>query len=129
MQTKPTITHRWILAAIMFLLLASFNIQAQESADALHAGVGRIDITPKEPVTLSGYGSRKDLSKGVHDPLSARVVAFESNGKRLVLVSTDLLGFYGGTAEQYKHPFLITEIDFDKRIPEVPLQKDATPSA
>ena len=106
MQTKPTITHRWILAAIMFLLLGSFNIQAQESADALHAGVARIDITPKDPVTLSGYGSRKDLSKGVHDPLSARVVAFESNGKRLVLVSTDLLGFYGGTAEQFRKTIL-----------------------
>ncbi len=106
MQTKPTITHRWILAAIMFLLLASFNIEAQESADVLHAGVARIDITPKEPVTLSGYGSRKDLSKGVHDPLSARVVAFENNGKRLVLVSTDLLGFYGGTAEQFRKTIL-----------------------
>jgi len=106
MEKKLTITRRRTSAAIMFLLLASFSIQAQESADVLRAGVARIDITPKEPVTLSGYGSRKDLSKGVHDPLSARVVAFENNGKRLVLVSTDLLGFYGGTAEQFRKTIL-----------------------
>jgi len=31
--------------------------------------------------------------------LSARVVAFKQNGKRLVLVSTDLIGFRGETAE------------------------------
>lgn len=44
---------------------------------------------------MSGYSSRKELSAGVHDRLYARVVAFESAGKRLVLVSTDLIGFYG----------------------------------
>lgn len=90
----------------MFLLLASFNIRAQQVADVLRAGVARTDITPKEPVTLSGYASRKDLSKGVHDPLSARVVAFESNGKRLVLVSTDVIGFYDGTAEDFRETIL-----------------------
>jgi hypothetical protein len=48
---------------------------------------------------MAGYASRTELSQGVHDPLSARVVAFENNGKRLVLVSTDLIGFYDGTAD------------------------------
>ncbi len=90
----------------MFFLLASFGIRAQESAEVLRAGVARIDITPDEPVTLSGYASRKDLSTGVHDPLSARVAAFESSGKRLVLVSTDLIGFYDGTAEDFRKAIL-----------------------
>ena len=90
----------------MLLFLASFSIRAEESADVLRAGVARIDITPKEPVTLCGYGGRDGLSKGVHDPLSARAAAFESNGKRLVLVSTDLIGFYGGTAEDFRKAIL-----------------------
>jgi hypothetical protein len=34
---------------------------------------------------MSGYASRKGLSEGVHDPLSARVVAFESGRDRLYL--------------------------------------------
>lgn len=47
---------------------------------------------------LAGYGSRKEPSRGVHDPLSARALAFEQDGRRLVLVSLDNLGFYNDTA-------------------------------
>jgi neutral ceramidase len=72
----------------------------------LKAGVARIDITPDKPVTLSGYASRKGLSSGVHDPLSARALAFEAGGKRLVLVSVDIIGFYGGTDEYLRSALL-----------------------
>ena len=86
------------LGAIMVLLVYRTNGEAGQ----LRAGIANTDITPAKPVRMSGYESRKDLSKGVHDRLSARVVAFESGTKRLVLVSTDLLGFYGGTAEDFR---------------------------
>ena len=72
----------------------------------MKAGVAKIDITPDKPVTLSGYASRKGLSTGVHDPLSARVLAFEAAGKRLVLVSVDIIGFYGGTDEYLRSALL-----------------------
>jgi len=74
--------------------------------EVLLAGVATVDITPKKPVTLSGYSMRKDLSQGVHDPLSARAVAFGYGGTRLVLVSADLVGFYGGTAETVRKAIL-----------------------
>ena len=77
-----------------------------ETAGGLKGGVARIDITPEKPVKMSGYASRKDLSTGVHDPLSARVLAFEAGGKRLILVSTDLIGFYDGTAEYLRNALL-----------------------
>ena len=79
---------------------------------ALKAAVARIDITPEKPVRMSGYASRKDLSTGVHDPLSARALAFEAAGKRLVLVSTDVIGFYGGTAESMREA-LLREFDLE----------------
>ena len=72
----------------------------------LRAGVARTDITPEKPVRMAGYGSRKGLSTDIHDPLSARVLAFEAGGKRLVLVSTDLIGFYNGTAEYLREALL-----------------------
>lgn len=75
-------------------------------ADELRAGVARIDITPTQPVTLAGYESRKDLSRGVHDPLSARMVAFEQGARHVVLVSIDNLGFYNGTAEPLRKAIL-----------------------
>ena len=95
-----------VIVTVVFIFLASPQIQSAEGADVLHAGAAKIDITPKKPVTMSGYGARKGLSQDVHDPLSARVVAFSNNGKRLVLVSTDLIGFYDGTAEPLRKAIL-----------------------
>jgi hypothetical protein len=74
-------------------------------AGSLRAGSARIDITPTEPVTLSGYESRKGLSQGVHDSLSARAVAFEEDGRKLVAVSTDIIAYYG-TADRMRKAIL-----------------------
>ena len=98
---------------IGLFLTTSATQAAQDSGKVLLAGTAKIDITPKKPVKMSGYAGRKGLSEGVHDPLSARVIAFrgygkdyadaeKDNGKQLVLVSTDLIGFYDGTAEHFR---------------------------
>jgi neutral ceramidase len=81
-----------VLSLLVVLWIASPSSAA--SAAELKAGAAKIDITPEKPVNMSGYAARKGLSTGVHDPLSARAVAFEVNGKRLVLISTDIIGFY-----------------------------------
>jgi hypothetical protein len=93
--------NRTILAVVVLitLLLTNSPVQSNQKKDILRAGTAKIDITPKKPVKMAGYAGRKGLSDGVHDPLSARVVIFENNGQRLVLVSTDLLGFYNETAD------------------------------
>jgi len=93
------------ILSVACLLPGSLRVCAAE-ADTLKAGVAKVDITPQKPVKLSGYASRKDLSSGVHDPLSARVIVFENDGRRFVLVSTDLIGFYGGMAEHLRQVIL-----------------------
>ena len=95
-----------VVVFIACLFLTASVVQSRESAGVLRAGAAKIDITPKKSVKMSGYGGRKGLSTGVHDPLSARIVAFESNGKRFVLVSSDLIGFYDGTAEHVRKVIL-----------------------
>jgi len=90
------------MVVINHLFLTTSVTQSGQSRDVFRAGTAKIDITPTKPVKMAGYRSRTGLSQGVHDPLSARVVVFESNGKRLVLVSTDLIGFYNGTAEHFR---------------------------
>ena len=75
---------------------------AADQFNLLRAGTARKDITPTKPVMLAGYGSRNKPSQGVHDPLFVRVIAFEQNGKHLVLVSTDNLGYYDGTAARFR---------------------------
>ncbi len=95
---KRIIVIAAVLAIVLFI--------ASSPVFALHAGTAKIDITPKKPVKMSGYGSRTGLSTGVHDPLSARIIVFKNNDKRLVLVSSDILGYYGGTAEYMRKAIL-----------------------
>jgi len=99
------------VALICILIMAS-SVLSEAQAGSLRAGAAKIDITPQKPVKMSGYSGRKGLSQGVHDPLSARVVAFASGSKRLVLVSTDLIGFYNGTAGHMRE-VLLKEFDLD----------------
>jgi len=96
------------ITAIVIMLIISFSlcVCAAASERTLRAGTAMIDITPEKPVKMSGYGARTALSEDVHDPLSARVVVFENDDKRLVLVSSDLLGFYGGTADKFRKVIL-----------------------
>jgi len=94
------------------LFFVTSSVQSKESRNTLQAGTAKVDITPKKPVNMAGYGGRKGLSKDVHDPLSARIVVFENNDKRLVLVSSDLIGFYGGTAE-YMRKVLLDEFQLE----------------
>jgi len=94
------------------LFFATSSVQSKESRNALQAGTAKIDITPKKPVNMAGYGARKGLSQDVHDPLSARIIVFKNNDKRLVLVSSDLIGFYGGTAE-YMQKAIVDEFQLE----------------
>lgn len=96
---------RSIALALGAALCLGLSGQTTWAADLL-AGVARTDITPAEPVVLNGYESRKEPSRGVHDPLSARAVTFEQDGRRLVLVSIDNLGFYNHTAEPLRQTIL-----------------------
>ncbi len=56
-------------------------------------GVAALDITPKTPIRLVGYGSRKTESEGIESPLKARALAIGSDDAALggpaVLVAVD----------------------------------------
>lgn len=95
-----------VIFLIFCLFLSERNIKAQESTGVLRAGIAKIDITPEKPVKMSGYGSRKGLSEGIHDRLCARAVVFESNGKRLILVSSDIIGYYRNVFNYFQEAIL-----------------------
>jgi hypothetical protein len=58
------------------------------------AGAAVVDITPTGAVVMDGYGGRRERSRGVHDPLFARVLLIEHEGTRAAIVSCDLLGMH-----------------------------------
>ncbi len=65
----------------------------QGTAAGWKAGVARTIITPKQSLWQAGYAARTHASEGTLHDLWAKAVALEDeNGKRAVLVTSDLLG-------------------------------------
>ncbi len=58
------------------------------------AGVARVKITPEHNMWMAGYASREHASEGIlHDLWAKALVIEDMSGYKIVLVTTDLLGF------------------------------------
>ncbi|MBI3725085.1 hypothetical protein HY251_14185 [bacterium] len=58
-----------------------------------------IDVTPKEPVFIAGYGANR-LSTGVHDPITARAITImNERGTAVTLLTLDLIGLHHSDAQ------------------------------
>ena len=62
-----------------------------DSAPPLFAGAGRTDITPEMGTQVDGDIGRRRPMDGIDDPLYARALVLEQEGKRFCLLSLDLL--------------------------------------
>ena len=57
------------------------------------AGAAKVNITPRKPIWMSGYGGRTAPDDGVLHPLWAKVLALEdTQGRRAMIIATDTLG-------------------------------------
>lgn len=54
-------------------------------------GVAKTDITPQPGIPLAGYRERAGSAEGMHDPLFARALAFESSTGGLIMIALDVL--------------------------------------
>ncbi len=102
---NPFQLRRRLVVIVWIACLSVFSCLGADPPP-LKAGFAKAVITPDQPVRLAGYANRTDLSAGVHDDLTARVLVLELNGSRLALVSVDLIGFYGDTAEPLRKAIL-----------------------
>jgi hypothetical protein len=85
---NPTPSRQSLLA--VFSLLALMRTGASGEMD-FKVGVGRRDITPKEPVPMWGYGARHDaLSTGVLDSLYATALVIQAGSSKVAIVGLDL---------------------------------------
>ncbi|WFA08791.1 neutral/alkaline non-lysosomal ceramidase N-terminal domain-containing protein [Tissierella sp. Yu-01] len=99
----------------------------------MKVGFSKIDITPKVPVTMGGYGDRKDKSKGILDHIYARALVFEDDNKnRVAIVSVDLINLTQLEVSYIKGKiYLLTNITKDRIIistthtHSAPLTKDS----
>ena len=78
------------MSRLIFAILAA-SAAAPAWAGGLRAGAASADITPPAGYAMWGYAARKDSpSTGVLDPLQARALVLEADGRRVALVSLDL---------------------------------------
>ncbi|MES2598453.1 MAG: hypothetical protein V4662_24170 [Verrucomicrobiota bacterium] len=76
---------RWFLLVFLGLM----NV----ASAAWQAGVAKVDITPKEPVPLAGYGGKTRMSQRVEHPIWLKALALrDDTGATSVLVTADLVG-------------------------------------
>jgi hypothetical protein len=79
-----------------WLTIGAIRTAANERESALLAGFGEADITPKlggKPVYMAGFGHDRKAT-GVHDPLTARAVVLQHGGRKVALVSVDVVGLF-----------------------------------
>jgi neutral ceramidase len=91
------------LVACVLGLAATLSLSLHVAqAGTLQAGAAKVDITPAADAALpmSGYASRKEGFKGIHDHIYVRAIVL-SDGTRLgALVSWDLIGVPDRTWEE-----------------------------
>jgi lysophospholipase L1-like esterase len=97
---SPAFARRsFVITALSLAALAALSWAKPPGEDAqsrvlLMVGAARRDITPDYPVRLSGYGSRREPSKGVAQRIHAKALAFGDDGSRgpSILITVDNCG-------------------------------------
>jgi neutral ceramidase len=86
--------HR-VFRSIILLLSATAAVSLAGDRGGFRAGAARIDITPASDAALpmSGYGSRTEGFKAIHDPLHVRTIVVDDGTYQAALVSCEVIGF------------------------------------
>ena len=91
---RPTFRILLILTATHLAgCTAGRPVGTTPEAVPLNVGVASADITPSEPIRLTGYGNRKEPTGDIRQRLRAKALAFsEGRGRPSVLITSDLIG-------------------------------------
>ncbi len=92
----PRLTY---LLTLSVGLTALLSFATAQDADC-KVGLGRVKITPQQPVFMAGYASRNKPYESIHDDLYAKALVLDDGkGNKGVLVTSDLIGFTTEIAE------------------------------
>jgi neutral ceramidase len=82
-----------IMKLVLSILTCILLYFAPSGFAAWQAGAAKVDITPKEPVPLAGYGGKTRMSQRVEHPIWVKALAMrDDSGATSVLVTADLVG-------------------------------------
>src|SRR5690349_10614780 len=84
---------RLMVLLVLMVLLALGSTPVASAADGLLLGAARVDVTPTEPIRLTGYASRQAPHVGVEQKLWAKALAIGSDAAGpAVLITLDNCG-------------------------------------
>ncbi|HYG74472.1 MAG TPA: neutral/alkaline non-lysosomal ceramidase N-terminal domain-containing protein, partial [Planctomycetota bacterium] len=81
--------------SVFLVLILTAGLLPQTTAEEFEwtqAGAAKIDITPEEPVRLTGYGERKVEFEGIEQRIWARAIAFGSDTNTCILIAVENCG-------------------------------------
>ena len=59
-------------------------------AASFEVGISQVDITPDEPIFLSGYAARTNVSEGIAQPIFTKAIAIrQSAGEPALMLTVD----------------------------------------
>ncbi len=87
---------------VLTVLLSLTGTESISAETPYSIGFGKADITPTQPLRLSGYGNRTEPSEGVDEPLSVRAMALRTgeDSPLHVIVSVDTIGVSGALTKE-----------------------------
>ncbi len=97
--------HRGIAGFSLLLGFVALASPAWAAGD-LQVATGSVDITAPVGYPMGGYGARKGVSQGIHDPLLAKVLLIKSNGREFGIVTYDLVLFISNKVAKEAHETL-----------------------
>jgi hypothetical protein len=94
-------------SAVLIILISLLPLisMGQKETDAdliVRLGVSQINITPDIPLIMSGYDARETPFTGIHDSLYASALFFSSEKNKVLIITTDLIGFRTEMADEIK---------------------------
>jgi len=78
---------------LLLIIFFSLGLARGNDKEPVMMGMSRTNITPDEPVLMSGYDARNTPSTGVHDELFATAFCFSDQTSRVLLIASDVIGF------------------------------------
>ncbi|HEX8915384.1 MAG TPA: neutral/alkaline non-lysosomal ceramidase N-terminal domain-containing protein [Humisphaera sp.] len=91
-----------LLVAVV-AVLATGDARAAAAAGEWRVGVATVKITPDEPIWMAGYASRDKPAAGTLQDLWAKALVLQAaDGKRVALVSLDLVGIDRETSDRIR---------------------------
>jgi hypothetical protein len=100
MEITMFTSYRGMIVAIGLLAMLMIAPESRAADAEWKVGLAQVKITPERPVFLAGYASRNKPFEKVESDLYAKALALEDqHGQRVVLVTSDLIGFSAAVAE------------------------------